>query len=104
MFFRLSYDLSPDAPGWPGMPKLETRRAMSIDRGDVANLTELTLCPHFGTHLDTPLHFTEHGPAVTDLPVEAFIYEKHDLIDHPKGAGRLITAGEIRGRLPAPNG
>ena len=103
MFLRLSYDLSFDAPGWPGMPKLEARRTLSMDRGDTANLTQLTLCPHFGTHLDTPLHFTQHGPAVTDLPVEAFIYEQPLVIDIPKGAKELITADEIRARLPVPN-
>ncbi len=104
MFLRLSYDLDPNAPGWPGNPKLEAHRTTSIDKGDIVNHTEFTLFAHFGSHLDTPLHWTQHGATVTELPIDAFIYEKPVVIDIPKEADEMITADEIRAHLPALDG
>jgi arylformamidase len=101
MFLRLSYDLDSNAPGWPGNPKLEAHRTTSIDNGDLVNHTLFTLFTHFGSHLDTALHWTQHGKAVTDLPIDAFIYEKPVVIDIPKGAEEMISADEIRAHLPA---
>ena len=104
MFLRLSYDLDPRAPGWPGNPKLESHRTTSIDKGDIVNHTQFTLFNHFGTHLDTPLHWVRDGAAVNDLPIDAFIYRRPVVIDIPKGAAELITADEIRAHLPALDG
>jgi arylformamidase len=104
MFLRLSYDLDSQAPGWPGNPKLESHRTTSIDKGDIVNHTQFTLFNHFGTHLDTPLHWVGDGAAVTDLPVDAFIYRHPVVIDIPKGAAELITLDEIRTHLPVLDG
>src|ERR1035437_2777317 len=48
-FVRLSYEISPTAPGWPGTPTYRWEQVSSIAGGDVANLGVLHLCDHFGT-------------------------------------------------------
>ena len=96
MFIRLSYDLDKDAPGWPGNPKLEAHRYTSIDEGAIVNHTMFTLFSHFGSHLDTPLHWAQHGRAVTDLSIDHFIYTAPLVVDIPKGPKELISEAEIR--------
>jgi arylformamidase len=101
MFLRLSYDVDANAPGWPGNPKLQAHRTTSIDKGDIVNHTQFTMFAHFGSHLDTALHWTQSGDAVTDLPIDAFIYNRPIVLDIPKAAAEFITADEVRAHLPA---
>ncbi len=58
---------------WPGDPAFETRRVKSIERGDVCNLTHISLSAHTGTHMDAPLHFIRDGRAMEAFPPEATI-------------------------------
>jgi len=101
VFIRLSYDLSADSPGWPGNPTLESHRHTSMDRGDIANHTIFTLFAHFGSHLDTPLHWQQNGESVTDLPIERFIYLAPVVIDIPKEPETFITTADIEARRAA---
>jgi arylformamidase len=96
MFIRLSYDLTEDAPGWPGNPTLECHRSSSMDEGEIVNHTIFTLFNHFGTHLDAPLHWQQAGASVTDLSLDHFIYEAPVVIDIPKGPEEFISTAEIK--------
>ena len=58
---------------WPGDPAFETHREKSIDRGDVCNLTHISLSAHTGTHMDAPLHFLPGTKTMDDLPWDAVI-------------------------------
>ncbi len=40
------------------------------DRGDLYNLTDISLCAHNGTHVDAPFHFLENGNTVDKIPLE----------------------------------
>lgn len=65
--------LSDDLPVWPGSPGVQTSFRMAIDRGDEANVTQLTMDVHSGTHVDAPRHFVAAGACVDDLGLEPFI-------------------------------
>lgn len=52
---------------WPDNLGVTIRRTLSQDRGDAANVTELHLSAHTGTHVDAPLHFSSEGGDVTTL-------------------------------------
>lgn len=54
---------------WPDNLGVTVRRTLSQDRGDAANVTELHLSAHTGTHVDAPLHFTSGAPDSTALPL-----------------------------------
>jgi arylformamidase len=46
---------------------------MSISQGDDANVTQLSMDVHSGTHVDAPRHFIDHGETVEDLGLDPFI-------------------------------
>jgi arylformamidase len=58
---------------WPGDPAPVREVLADIDKGDIINLTALSLCAHNGTHLDAPSHFIKDGKTVTELDPTAFL-------------------------------
>ena len=72
-FIDISWPLGPDTPVWPGSPGIETAAHNAIARGDVANVTRLTMDVHTGTHVDAPRHFLPGGVCVEELGLEPFI-------------------------------
>jgi arylformamidase len=82
---------------WPSDPPVEIGRRESIDAGDVANLTALSMSAHTGTHMDAPLHFIADGPAIDELPPEVAIGPARVIrIEDP----RAVTAEELRRHDP----
>ncbi len=82
---------------WPGDPPVEIGRRMSIDRGDVANLTAVSMSAHTGTHMDAPLHFIAVGAAIDEMPLEAVMGEARVLeIADPQA----VSADELRRHEP----
>ena len=58
---------------YPGDPEPRKTRLLSTAKGDVCNLTELSLCAHNGTHVDAPFHFLGDGKTIDQLPLDAFV-------------------------------
>lgn len=52
---------------WPDNLGVTVGRTLSQDRGDMANVTELHLSGHTGTHVDAPLHFSSGAGDTTTL-------------------------------------
>ena len=70
------YDISQEVFGctvFPGDPQPERRTPMSISKGDICNLTELSMCAHNGTHVDAPFHFINEGKKIDEVELDAFI-------------------------------
>lgn len=95
MYKRLSYPLSKNAPGFPNSYTMDVEQNTSIAKGDVCNTAIIHIFNHFGTHFDSPKHFNDKGPTITDLPVESFVYEKPLLIDIPKNFKELIETEDL---------
>jgi arylformamidase len=98
--FDVSVRISIQMPVWPGDPPVQIERVASINEGDPANLTRLSLGAHTGTHVDAPYHFFEQGLKVDQLPLSTFIGSTHVLEVHP--GGRTITAADL-GSLGLPS-
>ncbi len=67
------YDISQEVFScvvYPGddAPVMEAVRR--TERGDLYNLTNLSLCAHNGTHVDAPFHFIGDGKTVDAIPPE----------------------------------
>ena len=58
---------------FPGDPKPVMQRIMSIDNGDVCNLTSFSMCAHNGTHVDAPFHFINNAKTLSELELEVFV-------------------------------
>lgn len=55
---------------YPGDPIPDKKKWMSIEDGDVCNLTSLSLGSHSGTHIDAPKHFILGGKDVAEISLE----------------------------------
>lgn len=69
----ISVALDGHLPIWPGSPGVLTKLLMSIGQGDDANVTQLSIDVHSGTHVDAPRHFIGHGETVEELGLDPFI-------------------------------
>ena len=58
---------------YPGDPLPKRTLARSITEGDMYNLSELSMCVHNGTHIDSPFHFINDGRTVEQIPLESFV-------------------------------
>lgn len=60
---------------YPGDPAPERTQILSIENGDVCNLTGLSMCAHNGTHADVPNHFFRDGKTIDQMGLEPFVGE-----------------------------
>lgn len=58
---------------YPGDPRPQRQILSSMERGDLYDLTALSLCAHNGTHADAPRHFIREGKTVDQLGLEPFV-------------------------------
>ena len=58
---------------YPGDPTFSIDRAMSLAGGDIANVSEMELGVHTGTHVDAPVHFFDGAPAVEALDLGVLV-------------------------------
>lgn len=58
---------------FPGDPKPEKATVLSIEKGDVCNLTSFSMCAHNGTHVDAPYHFLQDGKGIGEVELDKFI-------------------------------
>lgn len=69
----VSMPLGADLPTWPGSPGVSTRLREAIGRGDNANVTQVEMDVHSGTHVDAPLHFVAGGATIGDVGLDPFV-------------------------------
>ena len=70
------YDISQEVFScnvFPGDPSPEKQAVMSINKGDIVNLTSFSMCAHNGTHVDSPYHFYDEGKTIDQVPLDKFI-------------------------------
>ncbi len=58
---------------YPGDPIPTKKSWLSIENGDICNLTILSLGSHSGTHIDAPKHFIAEGKDVAELSLDKCI-------------------------------
>lgn len=68
---------------WPDDPPVRIERVLDIEQGDIANVSEISMGSHTGTHMDAPLHFIRGGIGLDEMPFtttigRARVIELHD--------------------------
>ena len=58
---------------WPGDPPVSVRPWFRLAAGDPADVSEVRLGSHTGTHVDPPSHFLAGGATVDRLPLDALV-------------------------------
>lgn len=69
----ISLPIGPDLLTWPGDPAIDVAPSSRISRGDSANVSELRLGSHTGTHIDPPLHFIDEGAGVDGIDLGVLV-------------------------------
>ena len=70
------YDISQEVFScvvFPGDPAPEKKQVLSIENGDMCNLTAFSMCAHNGTHVDAPYHFLKDGKTVDNLDLNRLV-------------------------------
>ena len=70
------YDISQpvfECTVFPGDPKPEKDLVRSMEKGDLYNLTNISMCVHNGTHVDAPRHFIKDGKGIDRVRLDKFI-------------------------------
>jgi arylformamidase len=86
--FDVSLPIGPELLTWPGDPGVEVRPSSRISEGDPANVSELRLGTHTGTHVDPPAHFLEGAGSIEDVSLDV-LYGEAVVAD--------LTAAEVVG-------
>lgn len=96
---------------FPGDPASAMQSILSIEQGDICNLTAFSMCAHNGTHVDAPFHFLPNGKTIEKIGLEAFVGDCYvarfegdltsddaaNIIEKAKAAGaseRILIAGK----------
>ena len=80
LWLDVSYTISNNIITWPGDRTVEITKLSTIGEEHAdANVTNLTLSAHTGTHIDAPLHFLADGADITAMP-----------LDHSIGSAKVI--------------
>ncbi|HLZ58761.1 MAG TPA: cyclase family protein [Ktedonosporobacter sp.] len=58
---------------WPDNPPVSIERTQAIEHGNHANVSQISLGAHTGTHMDAPIHFLQDGKGIDTMPLSATI-------------------------------
>ena len=94
---------------YPGDPAPQKQMLMSMDEGELYNLSSFAMCAHNGTHVDAPAHFIYKGKTVDEMPVDTFVgacyvwrgsgdvgeRQAREILEKAAGAQRILLAGDV---------
>ena len=58
---------------WPDNPSVRIEYMLHMSRGDICNVSTLSMGSHTGTHMDAPFHFLPQGKGLHEMPFHAAI-------------------------------
>lgn len=71
--YDVTVPITEQIPVYEGDPSVEIKIKLSIKDGDAANVSQICMGLHTGTHVDAPNHFIESTRRVEDLDLEKLI-------------------------------
>lgn len=95
----LTHILTEDLSRSVAFPKPVFRKLLSMQDGGNANITEIQMVAHHGTHVDAPSHFMIDGPTFDQIPVER-LYGTAVIWRIEKGPLGVITADDLESARP----
>ncbi len=94
----LTHTLTEDLSRSPAFPKPAIRKLLEMPK-DNANVTEIQMVCHHGTHVDAPRHFMAEAPAFDEIPMDR-LYGPGVVWQIEKGPLGLITADDFEAARP----
>ena len=93
MLIDVSLGVGPEMLTWPGDPAVELEPSKRIAKGDPANVSELRLGTHTGTHVDPPFHFIDGAATADQIDLDAL--DGPAYVADLRDAGPQITPSEL---------
>ena len=90
--YDITLMINPQSIVWPGDPPVRITHTSSIAAGDNANVSEISMSCHTGTHVDAPDHFLNNGIKVEDLSLDLLVGRAY-VLDLPDVS--MITASVL---------
>lgn len=97
----VSRGIHPEMTTWPGDPDVQVLPASRMAEGDPANVSELRLGTHTGTHIDPPNHFLEGAAGADKVPLDPLVGEA--VVADLRGSDEAIGAADLEA-LDLPSG
>jgi arylformamidase len=94
----LTHTLTEDLSRSPAFPKPSIRHIIKMPE-DNANVTEIQMVCHHGTHVDAPRHFMNDGPAFDEIPLDR-LYGPAVVWRIEKGPFGVITPEDFEAARP----
>src|SRR5512135_1917637 len=69
----ISVTIKPGMARWPGDPEVRIRLIKDMKKGDMGNLSLISMGSHTGTHMDAPFHFLPAGASIDEIPWDAVL-------------------------------
>lgn len=97
----VSLGIGPEMLTWPGDPAADVVPRKQMAKGDSANVSELRIGTHTGTHVDPPVHFIEGAEGIDRVPLDQLYGEA--VVAELASANGPIAARDLDG-LGLPEG
>ena len=107
MLKRISYPISSQTPLYPGTPGMTCHDVKSMEKGDSANTTLISLSSHTGTHIDAPRHFCPGGKTIEEMLGDRLVLSPVYCVDvaaKPKTAIGIPEIKPLLGQIPNAEG
>ncbi len=72
-YYDITLTINPAMPVWPGDPQVTLERVSKIEEGANANVSQMSMSVHTGTHMDAPVHFLPGAKSIDTLPLDTLI-------------------------------
>lgn len=71
--YDITLTITPQMVVWPGDPPVIMQQTSSIASGDSANVSQISMSCHTGTHVDAPDHFLNNGKTIESLSLDLLV-------------------------------
>ncbi len=75
MIYDITVPISDKTPVYEGDPAVDIKLKLSMKNGDAANVSQICMGVHTGTHVDAPNHFIPGTKKIVDLDLSVLIGE-----------------------------
>lgn len=69
----ISVGIHSEMPTWPGSKRFSLEPIMRLENGDEANVSQLDMEIHIGTHVDAPWHFVSGAKTIDQVSLDILI-------------------------------
>ena len=95
----ISVGIHSQMPTWPDSKRFSLEPIMRLENGDEANVSQLDMEIHIGTHVDAPWHFVSGAKTIDKVPLDILMGEA-TVVEMPDVSS--ITADNLEAlNLPA---